>query len=132
MKPLILGSLLLSATFALAQDASEMPALMKGIGATNGSLRKNIEAKQGPDAAKDAQKLAEIYKQVGAYFAKTNTDDAVTIAKSGETAAMDVSAAATAGDFEKAAASSKAIGGTCGPCHMAHREKLESGGYKIK
>lgn len=132
MKPLLLGSLLLAATFAFAQDASQMPALMKGIGATNGSLRKNIEAKQGPDAAKDAQKLADIYKQVGAYFAAAHADDAVTIAKNGETAAMDVSAAATAGDFDKAAASAKGIGATCGPCHMAHREKLEGGGYKIK
>jgi cytochrome c556 len=132
MKLFLTGCLCFFASFAFAQDNGEMPALMKAIGQTNGSLRKNIEAKQGPEAAKDAQKLADVYKQVGDFFAKTHTDDAVEIAKKGQTAAMEVATAATAGNFEAAAASSKALGGTCGPCHMAHREKLEAGGYKIK
>lgn len=132
MKPLLLGSLFLVSTLTFAQDAGEMPGWMKSLGATRGSLNKNIEAKNGADAAKDAQKLAGIYKQVGEFFAKTHTDDAVTIAKTGETAAMDISTAATAGDFEKAAAGAKSIGGTCAPCHTAHREKLDAGGYKIK
>ena len=109
-----------------------MPTLMKTTSATMGSLRKNLEAKQGPDAAKDAQKLADVYKQVGAYFAKANADDAVKLAKSGETAATELASAATAGNMDQAAADAKTIGGTCGPCHAAHREKLEGGGYKIK
>jgi cytochrome c556 len=132
MKPLLLGSLFLLSSLVFAQDAADLSPLMKSLGATRGSLRKNIDAKSGPDAAKDAQKLAGIYKEIGAFFAKTNTEDAVKIAKTGETAAMDAGTAATAGDFEKAAASAKGIGGTCGPCHMAHREKLDSGGYKVK
>ncbi len=121
----------LCSAFAFAQDISEMQSYMKTIGATNGSLRKNLEAKQGPEAAKDAEKLAGVYKQVGAYFAKMNADDAVTIAKNGETAATSVAADATSGDFDKASADAKGIGATCSPCHMAHREKGENG-YKIK
>lgn len=133
MKLIVIATLALFSALAFAQDAADMPMWMKTIGSTNGSLRKNIEAKKGPEAAADAQKLAEVYKQVGAYFAKAGgADDAVALAKKGETAAMDVSTAATAGNMDDAATASKAIGGTCGPCHMAHREKLEAGGYKIK
>lgn len=132
MKLTVAACLLLGAVAVSAQDTAEMSAWMKTIGPTNGSIRKNIEAKQGSDAAKEAQKLADVYKQVGAYFAKMNADDAVKIAKTGEDAANDLVAAATAGDMDKASADAKAIGGTCGPCHSAHREKLEGGGYKIK
>jgi hypothetical protein len=132
MKHLLLGSLFLFSTVAFSQDTAEMAGWMKSISATNGSLRKDIEAKNGDDAAKDAEKLADVYVQVGAFFAKTSTDDAVKVAKNGEVAAKAVATAARSGNFDEAASAAKGIGGTCGPCHTAHREKLEGGGYKIK
>ena len=132
MKLLLAGCLCILTPLAFAQDEADFKTWMKTTAATMGSLRKNLEAKQAADVANDAQKVADIYKQVGAFFAKAHADDAVAIAKNGETAANDLVTAANAGNLEQAAAGAKTLGGTCGPCHMAHREKLEAGGYKIK
>ncbi|MDQ6676230.1 MAG: hypothetical protein M3Z09_02920 [Acidobacteriota bacterium] len=119
------------ASSGLAQDEAEFPTWMKSLGPAMGSMRKNLEAKQGAEAATDAEKVAGIFKQVEAFYAKSNTEDAVKWATTAQTAATEVAAAATAGDFERAGAGVKQISGTCGPCHTAHREKIE-GGYKLK
>ncbi len=124
--------LFLCAPAVFAQDTAEMSAWMKSLAATNGAIRKNLEAKNGSDVAADAKKLTEIYEKVGAYFAKMNMDDAVKISQTGHDAAADLATVAAAGDMDKAAADAKAIGGTCMPCHSAHRERVEGGGYKIK
>jgi cytochrome c556 len=47
-------------------------------------------------------------------------------------AANETAEAAKSNDLEKAGMSAKRIGATCGPCHSAHREKLEAGGYMMK
>jgi len=117
---------------AYAQDQGEFSAWMKTTGGTVGKLRKEIDAKAFPDAAKDAATLHDVFKHVEDYFAKTNTDDAVKMAQAAGTASQKLADAAGASDADGAAASLKAIQGTCGGCHMAHREKLPEGGYKIK
>ena len=117
---------------AFADDQADFVAWMKTTGGTVGKLRKEIEAKAFPDAAKDAATLQEVFKHVEDYFAKTNTDDAVKMAQASHAAATKLAEAAAASDADGAAAGLKAVQGSCGGCHMAHREKLPEGGYKIK
>lgn len=115
-----------------AQSDAEYQGWMKDLQKTAGAGRKAVTDKSGADAATAGQHLEGIYKQVGAFFAKRGgADDAVAIAKKGETAAHDLAAAGAANDADKMAASMMAINGTCGACHMAHRAG-QAGAYTIK
>jgi len=105
---------------------------MKATGANFASLRKTVEAKQGPETAAAAEKLVPLFKQTLAHFEEHKMQDGITMAKSGQEAAEHLAAAAKAGDWDKAAAEMKTIGGTCQGCHSAHREKLADGTYKMK
>ena len=120
------------AVVASADDQADFVGWMKTTGGTMGKLRKELEAKTYSDAAKDAATLQEVFKHVEDYFAKTNTADAVTSAQAAGVASKKLADAAGAADADAAAASLKAVMATCGGCHMAHREKLPEGGYKIK
>ena len=123
---------LVLASSGLAQDEAEFAKWMKSIAGTMGSMRKHFEAKEAPDAAKDAEKVSSLFKDVEAYYAKSNTEDAVKFAHNAQLAANETAEAAKSGDLEKAGVSAKAIGGTCMPCHSAHREKDAEGHYKMK
>jgi cytochrome c556 len=117
---------------AYAQDQAEFSAWMKTTGGTIGKLRKEIDAKAYSAVATDAATLQEVFKHVEDYFAKTNTDDAVKMAQASRSASKKLADAAAMSDADATAASLKALQGSCGGCHMAHREKLPEGGYKIK
>jgi cytochrome c556 len=117
---------------AYADDQADFVSWMKTTGGTVGKAKKEIDAKAFADVAKDAATLQGVFKHVEEYFAKTSTADAVQLAQDGQAAAKKLAAAAGASDADGAVASLKAIQGTCGGCHMAHREKLPEGGYKIK
>jgi len=119
------------ATMAVADD-QEFVVWMKKTGGTVGKLRKEVEAKAYPDVAKDATELAEIFKDVEEYFAKSHTDDAVAMAKSAQAVAKQLANAATSGDADAVANTMKGVQASCAGCHGAHREKLPEGGYKIK
>ena len=121
----------LGAGLLLAQSDSDYQSWMKTVGATNGSLQKNIAAKDGAAASADAAKLADTFKQVASYWEAHSAPDAVTFAKSAQSGFEMVGSDASAGDFDKAAADAKSIGRNCGGCHMAHREKTDAG-FKIK
>ena len=115
----------------VAQTEAEYPGLMKDIGATKGKITKGIAAKQLAEVATDAAHLAEVYKKVGAFWTSRKAEDAVTLSKTGETAATELAAAAKAGDEAKMQTSLQAINGTCGACHKAHREG-SPGNFTIK
>jgi cytochrome c556 len=120
------------AVAAYADDQADFVGWMKTTGGTMGKLRKEIEAKAFPDVANDAATLQGVFKHVEEYFAKSSTADAVKMAQDAGAASKKLADAAGASDADGVAASVKAIQGTCGGCHMAHREKLPEGGYKIK
>ena len=115
----------------VAQNEADYPGWMKDIAATRGKVAKGVAAKQNADIATDAAHLADLFKQVGAFWAGRKVSDAETFAKNGETAANDLADAAKAGDEAKMQSSLQAVGGTCGACHMAHREG-SAGNFKIK
>jgi cytochrome c556 len=119
-------------TVANADDQSDFVAWMKTTGGAMGKMKKGIDAKEFDGVAKQAGELHGIFKNVEAYFAKTNTEDAVKSAKGAAEASMKLMEAAKSGDADAAAAGLKGVQATCGGCHTAHREKLPEGGYKIK
>jgi len=121
----------LSAGLLLAQSDSDFQGWMKTVSATNGSIQKNIAAKDGAATSADAAKLADTFKQVASYWEAKNAPDAVGFAKSAQSGFELVGKDAAAGDFDKAAADAKSIGRNCGGCHSAHREKTDAG-FKIK
>jgi cytochrome c556 len=114
----------------VAQSEADYSGWMKQIAATKGKITKGIAPKD-PNAAADATQLAATFKQVGAFWENRNVSDAVTLSKTAETASNDLAAALRAGDDTKIQASLQAINGTCGGCHMAHREG-SPGNFKIK
>jgi cytochrome c556 len=132
MKTIVVPGLL-ALGFALclvAQSEADYSGWMKQIAATKGKITKGI-APKNPEVAADATQLAASFKQVGAFWATRNASDAVELSKTAETAANDLAAALKAGDDAKVQASLQAINGTCGACHMAHREGTP-GNFKIK
>jgi hypothetical protein len=115
----------------LAQSDADYQGWMKTVAATNGSLQKNLAAKDAAAVSADATKLQDTFKQVGAFWQQRGASDAVNLAKQAQDAAAAVSKDAAAGNLDQAAADAKNIAATCGQCHMAHREKGDSG-FKIK
>ncbi len=122
---------LLAAAVLFAQSDSDYQGYMKTVAATNGSLQKNIAAKDASAVAADANKLQDTFKQVEAFWQKRNTADAVGFAKQAQNIAATIAADASANNMDKAGADAKSIGAVCGGCHMAHRDKTDAG-FKIK
>ena len=122
---------LFAAAALFAQSDSDYQGYMKTVAATNGSMQKNIAAKDASAVAADANKLQDTFKMVEAFWQKRNAGDAVGFAKQAQNVAATVAADASAGNMDKAGADAKSIGAACGGCHMAHREKTEAG-FKIK
>src|SRR5258705_4107223 len=80
-------------TVANADDEQDYQAWMKTTGATAGKIRKELDAKAFPDAAKDAATLQDVFKNVEGYLAKSNTADAVKFAQDAQAAAQSLAAA---------------------------------------
>ena len=118
--------------FAQDDDEKHFQDWMKATGATAGSLRKNLEAKNGQAAAGDAKKLQEIFTQVHDFWNKKKIENATKFASTAQNGFKEVEQLATAGKFEEAAATLKTTMGTCGGCHTAYREKAADGSWKIK
>ena len=133
LKTVVLPGLLAAgmAVCLWAQADADYQGYMKDIGATRGKITKGVAAKQMDNVASDATHLAEIYANLAKFWEGRKADDAVTIAKAGETAAKSIVDAAKSGDDAKIQSSLQAINGTCSGCHMAHREG-SPGSFKIK
>ena len=122
---------LLAGTVLFAQSDSDYQGYMKIIGPTNGSLQKNIAAKDAKAASADAHKLQDTFKMVEAYWTAKGAADAINFAKNAGAAFAAAAKNADAGNLDQAAADAKGAGANCGGCHMAHREKTDTG-FRIK
>jgi hypothetical protein len=114
-----------------AQSDSDYQTWMKTIATSNGSVQKNIAAKNSAGIVTDAQKLQDTFKDVEAFWEKRKAADAVTFAKQAQSAAAAISKSAASGNMEQATADAKELAATCAGCHAAHRERAD-GGFKIK
>ena len=112
-----------AAGMVLAQQHRPYNQIMKDVGATFASLRKNLDANGAAAAAEDAAKLEGLFKETEAFWAPLNTGDAVGFAKSAREASAAVGAAAKRNDIKAAQASIAAVQKSCTLCHFAHREE---------
>ena len=117
---------------AFAHEHEEFEAWMKQTNANFSSLQKTVAAKNGPETAAAAEKLAELYVHVKTHFEDHKMADGINLATTGHDTAKDLAAAAKSGDWDKAGADLKTIGGTCQSCHAAHRVKNSDGTYTMK
>ena len=131
-------SLLFTVCFAalnipvIAQDDADYQKWMKTIGATSGSLRKNLDAKDGAAVAAAAKKLREAFDQVHDFWHKKGVDDAMKLAMTAGDGFREVAEQAAAAKFDDASTALKKASATCAACHSAHREKAADGSWKIK
>ena len=105
---------------------------MKAVGATEGSMRKNLEAKAADALAADAKKMVDLQKGNVAFWTARKTQDATEWAQAAVNQAQAVEKAATANNMDAAAESLKMLGGTCTQCHGKYREKAADGTYILK
>jgi mono/diheme cytochrome c family protein len=105
---------------------------MKSVGATVGSMRKNMEAQAADAVAADARKMIELQKANVAFWTARKTQDATEWATAAMNHATAVEKAATAKDLVAAAEGMKMLMGTCAQCHGKYRDKGADGGYIIK
>ena len=134
MKRILLFTMCLTA-IALAvfgEDAADYQKWMKTIGATSGSLRKNLDAKDGDAASADAKKLQAVFDEVHMFWHMKNADDAMMFAMNARDAFRDVASQAAAGKVDEASTTLKKAMTACSGCHAAHREKATDGSWKIK
>lgn len=125
-------SAVLVAGIAWAQDHEEFEKWMKETNAGFAGLRKTAAAKNGPETAATAEKLAGLFENVKGHFEEHKMADGIKIAQNAHEAAKDLASAAQSGDWDKASADLRTIGGACQGCHAAHREKLPDGSFKMK
>jgi cytochrome c556 len=112
---------------AFAQQHRPYNDIMKDVGATFASLKKNLDSNSATAAAADAAKLEGLFTETEAFWAPLNTGDAVGFAKSAREASAATAAAAKGNDIKAAQASYSAIQKNCGNCHFAHREDTGKG-----
>jgi cytochrome c556 len=105
---------------------------MKAVGATVGSMRKNVEAQAADAVAADARKMVELQKGNIAFWTARKTQDAVEWATAAMNHASAVEKAAAAKNRAAAAESMKMLMGTCAQCHGKYRDKAADGTYIIK
>ena len=117
----------LAAALASAQQHRPYDQIMKDVGTTFASLRKNLDSNSATAAAEDAAKLQALFTETEAFWAPLNTGDAVGFAKSAREASVAAATAAKGNDIKAAQASYTAIQKNCGNCHFAHREDTGKG-----
>jgi hypothetical protein len=101
--------------------------VMKDIGATFASLKKNLDGNNAAAGVEDAAKLEGLFRETEAFWERLNTKDAVGFAKAAAAAAASVGTAAKGNDTKAAQASYTAIQRNCAGCHSAHREGVANG-----
>ncbi|MFN0084752.1 MAG: hypothetical protein ACKVX9_05140 [Blastocatellia bacterium] len=119
-------------TAAVPASEEEFIAAMKKMLPTQGSLRKNIEAKDVAAAQKDAAALEGIFKVSEDFWKERKAQDAIDLSAQAKAGAAEIGKLAAAGEWDKIPDAQKKVAATCMACHNAHREKLPDGGYKIK
>jgi cytochrome c556 len=106
--------------------------IMKEVGPTYASLKKNLDASAFPAAAQDATKLEALFKETEDFWMPFKTKDALDFAKTAQTGLQAVGVAARDNSGQKAQAAYNAIGKSCKGCHDSHRESMPDKSFRIK
>ena len=135
---IVFGAVMLAAGLSAAIAAQapvtveQHEAAMKQIAAANGALQKNIKANMLTEAAANAEELGKLFAQVEQFWTRNKKDDAIKLAQTARAGAMEVAAAAKAGDQAKAQMAAGNVGGTCKQCHGTYREGNPQEGFRLK
>jgi len=116
----------------LAQQKRPYDTLMKDVGGTFATLKKDLDGNSLSTAAEDAAKLEGMFKETENFWAPFKTKDALDYAKGAQVASEAVAAAAKEGSAQKAQAAYASIGKYCKGCHDSHRELMPDKSFKIK
>jgi len=106
--------------------------LMKSVGATIGSLRKNVEAQASDGIVADAKKMTELMKGNQAFWTQRKNTEAADWAKGAADHAAAIEKGAAAKDMAAVGDHTKQLMATCQTCHMKNRDKAADGTYIIK
>ena len=123
---IVIAAVFVGAT-AFAQQHRPYNQIMKDVGATFASLKKNLDANSATAAAQDAVKLEGLFTETEAFWASFDTKDAISFAKRARDAAAAVGAAARGNDIKAAQESYSVIQKSCANCHFSHREETGKG-----
>jgi cytochrome c556 len=124
----LVGVSSMSILSAQSKTDEDFDKLMKGVGASNGAMRKAADA-----AATEAEatKLVALFKDAQQFWTARSNKEAADWSAAAMQHASAIAAAAKAGKTEDVAAHQKELGGTCQTCHAKYREKTETG-FAIK
>ena len=106
--------------------------VMKEVGATFDTLRKDLDGGNVATAAAGAAKLERLFREVEEFWTPFRTRDAIDAAKGAREASGAVAAAAKEKDLQKAKTAAAGLGRFCGTCHNSHREQMPDKSYRIK
>ena len=123
-------------------------AIMKKVGATYASMRKNLDSGEVTGAAKDPQQLAELFGEAEKFWAQYKRQDAVKWSQMARTYATEIADALTTAEgflkldariqrgtqlrMTRARTTATSLGDTCKQCHGTYREGNEATGFRIK
>jgi cytochrome c556 len=110
----------------------EFDKLMKSVGATVGSLVKNLKGDMADAAAADAKKMVELQKQNAAFWTARKNTEAAGWATEAMNHAIEIDKALMAKNMASALEHQKQLGGVCQTCHAKNREKTADGGWMMR
>ena len=124
---IIIIAALCAAASAFAQQHRPYNQIMKDVGTTFASLKRNLDANSAAAAAEDAAKLEGLFTETEAFWTPLDTKDAINFAKRARGGAAAVAAAAKGNDIKAAQTSYAVIQKSCANCHFTHREETGKG-----
>lgn len=110
----------------------DLEKIMKQVGPTAASLRKMLDAQNGPSAESHADTLEHYFRDVEDFFDNRGMEDPEHIAQEATAHAGHVEDAAEDKDFAKANEHYKLLMAECQACHTKYREGSASAGYRLK
>lgn len=116
----------------LTADEEVYQKLMVQVGASNGALRKAIEASDAKVATEHTMALRKTFADVEAFWRGRRRNDAAQWAQDARKLSENIERAALAGQWEAVKSHAGTLGKTCQACHGVHRERFDDGSYRIK
>jgi cytochrome c556 len=129
---------LIATTFSMAPLAQtklteeDYDKLMKSIGQTVGSLRKNAEAQNADAVSADARKIAGLFKETTTFWTQQDNKEAADWSKGAMDHATEIDKAAAAKNMAGVGEHTKMMMGVCQTCHAKYRDRAPDGTYMIK
>jgi cytochrome c556 len=133
---------------AATMTEQDYDAIMKKVGATYASMRKNLDSGEITGAATDPKQLAELFGEAEKFWAQHKKQDAVKWSQMARNYATDIADALTAAEgflrldpriqrpiqarMARARTVATNLGDTCKQCHGTYREGDQAKGFNIK